>query len=366
MQEVSQNQIGEIVEHYKKILGVTPRQTKLETILPEEWNNFCLKNNLDVRSEGIFLLRNMTAYVNRGSNTPELNVFHEFFGHGLFCEYAQESRSLTRLERRLMNDEITEFSGRSFSGEDLQKFRKNNPNFNLIQKQRQNNLRLYELFAIWTEYYLSKHLSMSDKFKKKYDSAPKEIKECIEGLLKYQKENGELALFYEFGMPRYPTKERIKKLLENFSEDLLKDVKMVLIYGSRKPYSDIDLFIVSEKTGEFSNNWIDIRAVTPRELDYKLSVFDISFTDPILTGEIIVGNPSELEKERKRLLQQPITQEAVYYNAIHSKEQRIYAEQYPSGSKKHGIGMSYAHTFMKNAIRLSQGKRQLTKTELLR
>jgi hypothetical protein len=366
MREVSQNQIQEISKHYRKLLGVAPRRTKLETIPSEEWKNFCSRNNLDAESGGIFLPRNMAAYVNLGSNTSQLNAFHEYFGHGLFCEYSQDGRLLTKLEGRLMNDEKREFSKRIFSADELQKFRESNPNFSLLQKQRQFNGMLYELFAIWTEHYLSQVLNIDNQFKQKYDSAPKALKENIEGLLKYQKEHGELALFYESGMPRYPNKERIKKLLENFSRDWLKGVEMVLLYGSKKPYSDIDLFIVSEKTGEFSNNWIDIRTVTQKELDYKLSVFDISLTDPILTGELIIGDESELARIRAQVQQQPITQEGIYYNKIQSKEQRIYAEQYPLGSKKHRIGMGYAYTFMKNAIRLSQGKRELTKKEILR
>jgi len=366
MKQISQNQIRDIAEHYKRIMGVAPRRTKLENISPAQWGDFCIRANLDANSAGIFLPRNMTAYVNLSSNTPELTAFHEYFGHGLFCEYSQEGRLLAKLERRLMDDERAEFSGRYFSAEDLQKFRENNSNFNLLQKQRQKNLRLYEIFAVWTEHYLSELFGIGNQFKQKYDSAPKELKEGINNLLKYQEENGELALFYESGMPRYPNKERVKKVLDEFSNSGLKDIKMVLLYGSKKPYSDIDLFIVSEKSGDFSNSWIDIRTVTKKELDYKLSVFDISVTDPILTGELIVGNENDLEQKRKKLKQQPITRESIFYNIIRSKEQRIYAEQYQVGSNEHRQGMGYSHTFMENSSRLSQGRRELTKAELLR
>jgi len=61
------------------------------------------------------------------------------------------------------------------------------------------------------------------------------------------------------------------------------------------------------------------------------------------------------------LQEQPITREAIYYNLIKSKEQKVLAKMYPESSRNNIIGKSYAQTYRRNALLLKQGKRLLTK-----
>lgn len=351
-------------QYYQQLLNIKPKRTKLQILSKKEWQQFCQKINLNYTSEGFFLLRNLTAYLLKESKNMHLNLFHEYFGHGLFCEYSKQGKFLEKLEKRLEREEKQKFKGKKFSLQEIQEFRKQNPNFILLQKEKKSNL--YEIFAIWTEHYLSELFEMKDKFNKKYKNIPKEVKDNLEKMLNFQKNYGELVLFYEIGMPKYYDANKIKNLLEQLFKEKTKSMELVLLYGSKKPYSDIDLFIVSKEIENFSNRWLDIYSLNPKEFEYSLSVFCISVTDPILTGEFVLGNREYLEKKKRQLQEQPITKEAIYYNLIKAKEQKIYAESYSNDLEKYSKAMSYAETYLKNALALMQGKRKLTKESLLK
>ena len=59
-------------EYFENLLGYKPEQTKLQTFPSNELNH-----------EGVYLPRNQTAIIQEGN---PLSLFHEYFGHGLFCE----------------------------------------------------------------------------------------------------------------------------------------------------------------------------------------------------------------------------------------------------------------------------------------
>ena len=90
---------------YQELLGYKPEQTSLEQIPKNQWNSFCQGTGLDSDSSGVYLPRNQTAII-RGENP--LNLFHEYFGHGLFCEQSLTGRKLVRLERELLEEERQE------------------------------------------------------------------------------------------------------------------------------------------------------------------------------------------------------------------------------------------------------------------
>ncbi len=360
------NIVHQTSQHYQQLLNIKPRRTKLQILLRDEWQNFCQRFNLNHDSEGIFLSRNLTAYLLQDSNVLPLNLFHEYFGHGLYCEYSKQGKVIERLEKRLITEERRNFKKKQFTLEELLKFRKQNQIFRLLQKEREKNLGLYETFAIWTEYYLSEFFKIKDKFEEKYKDTPKEVKDNLEKLLNFQQNYGGLALFYEIGIPKYYDVNKIKNLLEDIFKDKISSARLIVLYGSRKPYSDIDLFVVSNKIKDFKNEWLDIYSLTPKEFEYSVSVFRISVTDPLLTGELALGDKDYFEQKRRQLEEQPITQEAIYYNLIKSKEQKILVKQFPSNSREYVTGMSYSETYLKNALALKQGKRKLTRDSLIK
>lgn len=282
----------------------------------------------------------------------------------MFFEYSKQGRFVERLERKSIKEERKNFRGKQFSLEELQEFREQSQIFNLLQKAKNNPI--YEIFAIWTEYYLSELFSMENKFKQKYDRITKELEENLEQLMDFQKNYGDLALFYHLGFPKYYDTNRIRGLLKRLFKHKINSARLVVLYGSKKPYSDIDIFIVSNEIIGFRNSWLDIYTLTPELFEYSISVFDISVTDPLLTGDLVFGDKNYFEQKKRQLQEQPITQEAIYYNLIKSKEQKIMAKQFSKNSKEYSIGISYAKTYFKNALALRRGKRKLTKKSLIR
>ena len=237
--------LEEIKKHYENLLGFSPRRSVLRFLDNDSWDNMCVGLGQNPNSTGIFIPRDLTARVNKDSSDYPLNLFHEYFGHGLFYEYSQIGRFLCNIERRLMEDEKARFRGKSFTLEELLDFRKENPHFRFLRNQENRHLGIYEIFAIWTERYLCDLLNIKDKFEQKYGALSKENRAELERLEEFRKSYGDLALFYEFGMPRYPTQERLLSLLPRVLGGNLGEPKLILIYGSRRAYSDIDLFIVS-------------------------------------------------------------------------------------------------------------------------
>ncbi len=351
-------------QHYQQLLNIHPRRTKLQILSGNQWEHFCERLNFDAGSKGIFLSRNLTAYLLEDSEFLQLNLFHEYFGHGLFYEYSKQGKFMEKLERRLAKEEKRFFGRRRFTLEELLKFREQNPYFKLVQKVRNDSL--YETFAIWTEYYLSELFDIKDEFEQKYSQMPEEARESLEQFISFQKDYGDLALFYHLGFPKYYDAKKVKQLLTGIFKDKINSAKLIVLYGSRRPYSDIDLFVVSKEIKDFRNDWLDVYSLTPDEFEYSVSVFRISVTDPLLTGELVLGDENYFEQKRKQLQEQPITQEAIYYNLIKSKEQKRMARQFPRNSKEYQIGMGYAETYLKNAIALKQGKRKLTRKSLIR
>lgn len=222
----------EVSEHYQKLLNITPKRINLKILERGEWQDFCRRFNLNHNSEGIFLPRSLTAYLLEDSENFSLNLFHEYFGHSLFFEYSKQGKFLEKLEKKLEKEERINFKEKQFTLEGLSKFRRQNPNFRLLQKI--NDDLFYETFAIWTEHYLSEIFGIKDLFKQKYKDMPKEAKENLEQFLNYQQNYGGLALFYEIGMPKYYDANKIKKLLVDIFKDKIKSFKLALLYMVQK------------------------------------------------------------------------------------------------------------------------------------
>ena len=355
---VTKNLIQEGSKHYQQLLGFAPRRTKLEILDRSNWAHFCDKFDLEKGAEGVFMPRNLTSYILSDSEHASLNLFHEYFGHGLFVEYAKRGRQLEKLEKRLLDEELRKFKGSVVSSESLAEFRETNPAFNLIKKNSQKNTYAYELFAIWTEHYLSRLFGI-EGFDKKYNNLPEEIGDGLEEMFKFQRNKGTLAFFYEMGMPRYCHGEKVRVLFEELYDSRAKSADLVIHYGSKKPYSDLDILVVSSEIRDFTNNWLDIYSFTKEQFDYAVSTFDVSVIDPLLKGEFISGDKAYFEQKRKKLIEQPIKQEAIYYNLIRSKQQKILSKQFPESSLERTKGESYARTYLRNALSLKRGNRIL-------
>ena len=354
--------ISHVNEHYQDLLGYKPEQTSLQSVSENQWYDFARTRGLNPNSSGIYLPRNQTAVIKQDN---PLSLFHEYFGHGLYCEQSLSGRKLVDLERILLEEEKQEFQERQFTLEDVKRFRQQNQTFQKLDEFRKQNLEQYESFTIWTEYLLSGEFGLKDSFEKKYDNLSKQDKEGLDKIIGFNKSYGNLATFYAQGLARRTTPERVRRLLKDIYGDKLNRVKFASLYGSRKEFSDIDVFVVGEDLSRIKNDWIDISVYNTNVFNEKLKLFDVALTDALSNGELVFGVENYLEEQKRVLKNQQITEQAIQYNLRESEEQEELALKYPKESKERRIGLSYALTSKLMAENLRGRKRIFTKENLL-
>jgi len=346
---------------YQDLLGYKPENTRLQEIPENSWNEFAVQNGLNSNASGVYLPRNKTALIKEENS---LSLFHEYFGHGLYCEQSLAGTKLVDLERRLLEEEKQEFKTRQFTLRDVQEYRHQNPIFQELDELRKKNLGVYEGFAIFTEFLLSGEFGLREDFYRKYNSLSNQDKKQIEDLASFNQQYGDLATFYSFGLARKTNPKRIKRLLENIYRDKIREVRFALLYGSRSDFSDIDVFIVSDTLPEI-HSWLDVRVYNLKDFEKRLSLFDVAVTDPLVTGEILFGNRNYFEKTKKQLIAQPITTKAIKYNLEQSQMQKMLASNFSENSEENTRGLIYYLTYLKNALALESGRRLFTKKDLL-
>ena len=153
--------------------------------------------------------------------------------------------------------------------------------------------------------------------------------------------------------------------MEDVYKEKLGDVKFALLYGSKKDFSDIDVFMIGAEIPRIRNYWIDVVSYSPAEFEEKRSLFDVEITDPLFSGEFVFGDRDYLEKQKQKLREQPITEEAIKYNLSEAKTQENISYQFSEESDERHIALSYDETSRLMAGNLRQGNRIFTKKDLL-
>jgi len=326
--------LEDISKSLNKEVGFFPVRTRLVRVPNDNWAGLCSSNGWDGHSSGAFSPRTLTAYLKEESEFADLNILHEFFGHGLFFEYHPSGQLLVNTERRGL------IGSPKISLRDIREFS--------------------ELFAVWCEFYYSRQLKLEGEFDDKYKSS---LQTGLgQKLLQLESIRKQVDLFGMFAMlrfPKYYDGTRIKNLIEMiFGADKVDTCRLGILYGSRKPYSDIDLFVVSGDIKDFDNEWLDVFSQTLVEFEERLRLFAVSLRDPILYGELIFGDRSYFERKREQWRTQPITEEAIRYNVKRYLELKAIGGEYPLGHKKRVIAKEYSESYLRNALLLKQGKRE--------
>lgn len=325
--------LEEISRYLDSEVGFFPIRTKIAKIPKKNWSDFCLLNGWKLNCHGAFSAKTLTTYIEEGDKFEDLNIIHEFFGHGLFFEYHPLGKFLRKSEQR-GNGEIKRY---------------------LHEKSE----CLSELFAIWCELYYGTLNGLEEEFKKKYSFDNRsEIKENLCELEKVRNRFGLFGMFAMLGFPKYYDGAKIKTLMEKiYGKEKIESSKLGILYGSKRPYSDIDLFIISGDIKDFDNEWLDIFSKTPDEFEKNLKLFAISLRDPLLKGELIFGNQEYFNWAKSKWLNQPITDEAIRFNAQKHSEMKRRMKEFPEDSKSYAITQKYAETYLQNALSLKLGRR---------
>ena len=99
--------LNRIIEESERVLlqefKVIPERSTY--VLHQDWDTFLAKTGTTVRPHGIYLPRMFSANLNVNSPYLLVNLLHEYFGHGLFCEYSFIGQRIVSNEERLMEIE---------------------------------------------------------------------------------------------------------------------------------------------------------------------------------------------------------------------------------------------------------------------
>ena len=201
-------------------------------------------------------------------------------------------------------------------------------------------------------------------FGRKYDSLKRKEKEAVDSVINFSEQYGNLATFYAQGMARRTTPERVKRLLEDVCKNKLDSIKFGVLFGSKKEFSDIDIYLVSDEIEPFSSDWIDVRVHSQSRFEEGLRNFDLRVTDPLFSGEFVFGDKIYLEERTRRLEKQPITQEAIQDNLQKSENYGKLRKKEFELSDQVEDQESYKKSYLANALFLKQGLRIFTKANL--
>ncbi len=138
--------LQEASDFIEEEFGLETGECGLKLYSAENWSRFCEVNGFDEKSEGIYVPKSHTAYAKTDSDVLISNIFHEYFGHGLFCEYSSIGKKLVEIEQE---------------GGDAHSY-------------LQQNIDNYEGFALWMEALLCEETGNSDVWERKKERLSQE------------------------------------------------------------------------------------------------------------------------------------------------------------------------------------------------
>ncbi len=327
------------------------RKSQLKPYSFENWQEFCQINGFDVNSEGLYVPVSYSAYVRTDSNVLVSNLFHELYGHGLFCEHSQIGKRLIEIiqnsgdEKGFMFDEVN------------------------LQEQplglAKYNIHNYEGFAVWLEALLCEETDNYKVWQLKRDKLPDDFVSLFEYFEDVEQRLSRFGFMSQLGFPKFYSDDKVLDVAKRVYSSAFENIDFVVLYGSQKSESDIDLFIISNNpSSNYFNGWIDIYELNREEFNQLSNNFDISVTDPLFTGRLIYGNRNSFEQLRNKILNLPITQEAINHNNSEAQKQKKYLPHLSDTDKRRKDCLSYIDSFSQNAEQLSLGNKPLTLANL--
>lgn len=337
--------LSEASEFISSEFGLQLEKSQLKPYSPEDWQTFCQANNFDTESGGLYVPNSYSAYV--GVDSPALisNIFHEFFGHGLFCEYSQIGKKLA-----------------SMSGEDADAFL-----YGVVDPRIQplglcsRNIGNYEGFALWLESLLCKETGNAAAWELKKERLPEPYLHLFEYFHEAEQRLTRFGLLSQLGFPKSYDSEKLLQTLEHFYGDSFAEIDFIVLYGSQKPESDIDFFIVSSNPSQdYFNGWLDIYELNRQEFEYLVDHLDISVTDPLFSGTLIYGDENHFQQLKQRIQDLPIIEGAISHNLAEAQKQRDYLPLFENMPRERKSCISYIKSLTRNAEELRKGNKLLT------
>ncbi|MEM2121049.1 MAG: nucleotidyltransferase domain-containing protein [Candidatus Woesearchaeota archaeon] len=322
------------------------QKSKLKIYDTNNWQEFCSINGFNVNSEGLYVPISYSAYVKIDSPVFISNVFHEFYGHGLFCEHSKIGQKLVDI--LIKGKDEKPFFGEVNTTEQL---------FGIAKSSIDN----YEGFAIWLEALICEETGNSKIWELKKERLPNYFISLFEYFKDAEQRLSRFGFMSQLGFPKFYDKEKILEVLKRLYSSYFYNIEFIILYGSQKPESDIDLFVVSKNSSlNYYNGWLDIYEVNKEEFNYLCDKLDISVTDPIFSGKLIYGDKNYFEQIKQKILEQPITQEAIAHNIAEAEKLKELLNLISENDKRRKDCLSYIKSYSKNAEQLALGNKPLT------
>ena len=350
------NNLGLIIKEASNFISsefnLKIQKSKLKVYSNEDWKKFCQVNGFEVNGGGLYVPQSYIAYVNECNPVLVSNIFHELFSHGLFCEHSQIGKKLVDLIQEDKNS-------KGFLCDDIDS--RIQP-LGLTNK----NIENYEGFAFWLEALLCKETNYKKIWESKKERLPEEDVALFEYFKDSEKKLTRFGFMSQLGFPKEYTNGKIIDVLNHFYNHNFVNINFIVLYGSKKPEKDIDLFIVSNNPSQdYFNGWLDIYELNMEEFRQRLGNFDISVTDPLFSGTLIYGDKSYFKQMKQKIKNQPITQESIEYNIKQAEQQKEYLPSFNSFPRERKSCLSYIKSFSRNAEELQKGNKALTLKNLL-
>ncbi|MBN1793148.1 hypothetical protein JW826_05685 [Candidatus Woesearchaeota archaeon] len=340
-------------ENYVSLeIGLSLTKSRLEVYDPDSWERFCMTSGFEKNAEGIYVPQAHRAYIRSDAVSLISNAFHELYGHGLFCEESKLGRIIAIPDQT--SDSVTEYLS---SQRDPEVQHLGFPGSNLWN---------YEGFAVWMECLLCKETGNSNSWERKRTILHPDYLAAGEYFFGAEQAMGRKDFLSQLGFPNRQKPIEIVESVKRVYGPEFQNVILMLLYGSRKPTSDIDLFIISDNPSRtYFNGWLDIYELNRNEFALLISRLDISVTDPLFTGERIYGSELGLEQIRQSCLNMRITPEAIRHNALRAEKENAIAQGSSHDRRLLTIAAKYGETYSRNAHYLASGLKPLTLRRIL-
>lgn len=327
--------------------GFDIEKSELKPYSADNWQRFCESNGFDLNSSGIYVPKSHSAYVRVDSPFLTTNVFHELYGHGLFVEHSQIGKKLTEIIKEEGDEQSFMFD----------KVNQKEQLFGITER----NIHNYEGFATWFEALLCNETNNSNVWEAKKQALREDYTKLFEIFEDAEHKLGRFGLISQIGLPKYYDEDKVLDVVKKMYGSTFNSVDFVLLYGSQKPESDIDLCIVSNnESNQYFNGWLDIAELNQEDFKYRLRNLDIALTDAMMTGKLIHGDKNSFHKLKQRIQDEPITKEIIAYNQAKSDLQKEYYEGYIDDERMKKLCLSYSDSYAKNAEQLNLGNKPLT------
>lgn len=201
--------VSECSEILESEFGIKPESSTYRFYSNEEWLDFLARTNSDEESLGVYLPRSLSAHLKEDSEFLPVNLIHEYFGHGLFCEYSSIGRKIVALEQQLAETEKKVLGLEQLPERGHFTVDETNPRFQEYKTQREQlaeflsqNIRYYEGFAMWMEGYLAHSTGNGALVDRKMNEVVHPVyKELFEQFKSFEEQYGGVALMSKLGIP---------------------------------------------------------------------------------------------------------------------------------------------------------------------